>query len=152
MLILNTDMWEKDSILKMHSSTSWNQADAGVMTQCALKQIKDCLQEVTDSGKKMILIVDLSKGDFPPWMQALSIAKFFMNVKSLLKTGMAFTIIYASTEEQQKWINRILTVYTPARPVEMVTNKKDIVVKITEYKKSPEHKGHNNTPVMVACN
>lgn len=151
MLILNTDMWKSDYILKMYSSTSWNKPDAGILTQCALIQVKDCLQEVTSLGKEMILIVDLSKGEFPPWMQSLSIAKFFMGIKSLIKSGMAFTIIYASTKDQEKWIKRILSVYTPAKPVEMVTSKKDIVAKITEHRKSPEHNRHN-TPLMVVCN
>jgi hypothetical protein len=78
--------------------------------------------------------VDLSKGSFPPWMQALSIAKFFVSLKKLIVKGLAFTLIYTVTEQQKTWIKRILMLYTPSRPMHMVNNKEEIKQKINEYK------------------
>lgn len=134
MLILNTDMWNSHSIVKMYSSNKWCDIDSGIMTTCALKQIKSYLEEAISNEKEMILIIDLSKGDFPPWMQVLSIAKFFMSLKTLISKGMAFTLIYAINDTQKKWINRILNIYKPIKPVDMVYNKKDITAKIIQHK------------------
>jgi len=98
-----------------------------------LRQIKDYLEEMGKSAEKMILIIDLSKGIFPPWMQALSIAKFFVSLKTLLVKGLAFTLILACTDEQKIWINRILMIYTPARPVHIVESKDGIRQRINAH-------------------
>ncbi len=138
-MILNNHLWDDHRIIKVQSSTKadWSKPDSAIITQCILMQIKACLLEVNESDdQKMILIIDLSKGSFPPWMEALKIAKFFVEVKQLLKSGLAFTLIYTVTETQKTWINRILMMYTPARPVHMVESKDEIRQKINEYKGS----------------
>ena len=136
MLIINTDLWSDHRIVKVRSSSqvNWEKPDSAVITKCILNQIKGYLTEVNESEEKMILIMDLSKGSFPPWMQALTIARFFVSLKTLLVGGLAFTLIYAITEEQKTWINRILMIYTPARPVHIVESKDEIRQKINEYR------------------
>ena len=128
MLILNQDLWSTHRIVKVSSSSQekWSQNDATIITQCVLEQIKAHLTEVKDTEEKMVLIVDLSKGSFPPWMQALRIAKFFVSMRSLLIASLDYTIMYVSTESQKIWINRILKIYTPARPVRIVEDKEKI--------------------------
>ena len=136
MLVLNADLWDDHRIIKVRSSSKakWDKPDSSLITQCVLSQIKEHLTEVEESNEKMILIIDLSKGSFPPWMQALSIARFFVALKSLLISSLAFTLIYAVTEDQKTWINRILMIYTPARPVHMVSTKGEIRNRINEYR------------------
>ena len=136
MLILNTDLWGDHRIVKVRSGSKeeWDKPDSSVITQCILNQIKDLLVEVGESQEKMILIIDLSKGSFPPWMQAINIARFFVSLKDLLLKGLAFTLILTVTEQQKTWLGRILMIYTPARPVHMVESKAEIREKINEYK------------------
>lgn len=136
MLVLNTDLWSDHRIVKVRSSSRmhWDKPDSALITQCILNEIKTYLTEVNDIGEKMVLIIDLSKGSFPPWMQALTIAKFFVSLKSLLVKGLAFTLIYAVTDEQKTWVNRILMVYTPARPVHIVASKEEIRQKINAHR------------------
>lgn len=136
MLIINTDLWKDHRIVKLRSGSEedWGKPDSSVITQCILNQIKEFLTEVGESEEKMILIIDLSKGSFPPWMQAITIARFFVSMKDLLIQGLAFTLIYTVTEKQKTWLNRILMLYTPARPVHMVESKEEIREKINEYK------------------
>jgi len=136
MLILNTDLWGDHRIVKVRSGSKeeWDKPDSSVITQCILNQIKDLLVEVGESEEKMILIIDLSKGSFPPWMQAINIARFFVSLKALLLKGLAFTLILTVTEQQKTWLRRILMIYTPARPVQMVESKSEIREKINEYK------------------
>ena len=135
MLVLNSDLWSTHRIIKVRSSskTHWDKPDSSLITHCVLRQIKDYLEEVGKSAEKMILIIDLSKGIFPPWMQALSIAKFFVSLKTLLVKGLAFTLILACTDEQKIWINRILMIYTPARPVHIVESKDEIRQRINAH-------------------
>ncbi len=134
MLIINTDLWKDHRIVKVRSGSEeeWKKPDSSVITQCIMNQIKEFLTEVGE--EKMILIIDLSKGSFPPWMQAITIARFFVSMKDLLIQGLAFTLIYTVTEQQKTWLNRILMIYTPARPVHMVESKEEIREKINEYK------------------
>ena len=120
MLILTETMWETDRILKVKSSAEWDKKDASLITRCVLERIKDCLKITQKTDKKMTIIIDLSHGDFPPWLEAIKIAKFFVSMKSLLQESLDFTVIYAPTATQQLWIGRILKLYTPARPVHMV--------------------------------
>lgn len=123
MLVLNTDLWKDHRIIKVRSSSEWHKPDAPLLTNCILEQVKSFLAEATKDDTKMILIIDLSKGDFPPWSQALKIAKFFVFHRSLILSGLAFSLIYAVNREQRTWINRILSIYTPAKPVHIVESK-----------------------------
>jgi hypothetical protein len=138
MLVLNADLWKDHCIVKVRSSSKakWGKPDAALITQCVLSQIKEYLTEVEKRNEKMILIIDLSKGSFPPWMQTISIARFFVSLKSLLISSLAFTLIYTITKDQKTWINRILMIYTPARPVHMVSTKDEIRKWINEYRES----------------
>jgi hypothetical protein len=135
MLVLNADLWSTYRIIKINSSsqTHWEKPDSSLMTHCVLRQIKSYLEEMSTSLEKMILIVDLSKGAFPPWIQALSIAKFFVSLKTLLVRSLEFTLMITSTDEQKTWINRILMIYTPARPVHIVESKDEIRYRINEH-------------------
>ncbi len=130
MLVLTDKLWSDNHIIKVHSSTleDWGKPEARLITKCVLEQIKGYMTDIQESnGKKMILIVDLSKGCFPPWMEALRIAhKVNSSMKKLIVTALDFTIMYVTTEHQELWLNRILSIYKPARPVHIVHSKKEI--------------------------
>uniref|UniRef100_A0A6C0LUZ7 CRAL-TRIO domain-containing protein n=1 Tax=viral metagenome TaxID=1070528 RepID=A0A6C0LUZ7_9ZZZZ len=130
MLILTDKLWLDNHIIKVHSSTSedWKKVESRILTTCVLEQIKSHLTEVKENGsKRMVLIIDLSKGCFPPWFEALRIAHYsHTNMKKLIVEALDFTIIYVTTPNQETWINRLLSLYSPARPVHIVHTKKEI--------------------------
>jgi hypothetical protein len=130
MLLLTETLWQTDRILKVKSSSDWSQTDASLITRCVLERIQECLKSTQDTNKKMRLIIDLSQGDFPPWLEAIKIAKFFVSMKALLEGGLEFTVIYAPTDMQQLWLGRILRLYTPARPVHMVKTVDELKAQI----------------------
>ena len=133
MLVLTDKLWADSHIVKVHSSSEedWNKPDSPLITRCVLDRIRSYMEEIkSGGGPPMILIIDLSKGCFPPWIQAIKIAKFFVSMKSLILASLEYTIIYSATEQQDIWLNRILTIYTPARPVHIVHSKKEIKQKI----------------------
>ena len=72
MLVLNTDLWKDHHIIKVRSSSEWHKPDAPLLTNCILEQVKSFLAEAAKDDVKMILIIDLSKGDFPPWTNRVS--------------------------------------------------------------------------------
>lgn len=130
MLVLTDDLWLSNHILKVNSSPieDWGKLESPLLTKCVLSQIKSYLTEVKESeGKKIILIVDLSKGCFPPWLEALRIAHYtHSNMKKLIVEALDFTIMYVTSETQETWVNRILRIYKPSRPIHIVHSKKEI--------------------------
>ena len=134
MLIPNETLWETDRILKIEGSDAWDNKDSPVITDCVLKMIKSHLEEATVAGEEAILIIDLSKGVFPPWTQVLKIAKFFVVMRSLIVSGLACTVLYASTPDQKTWSDRVLALYTPAKPVHVVSSKKGMREVISGYR------------------
>ena len=125
MLVINETLWDKDHILKVYSSCDWDKPDAYIITDCVLETIRERLLLAKD--KQAILIVDLSKGEFPPWSQVLKIAKNFVLMRDLIVSGLECTIIYANTDEKKQWIDRVLMIYAPAKPVHVVRSKDDIL-------------------------
>ena len=126
MLVINEKLWDEDHILKVHSSSDWDKPDAYIITDCVLETIRERLRAAKEAQKEAILIVDLSKGAFPPWSQVLKIAKNFVMMRDLIVTGLECTVIYADTDEKQQWIDRVLMIYTPAKPVHVVRTRDDI--------------------------
>ena len=135
MLLLNSDLWKTNFILKIQSSSKWDSPDSSILTNCNLKQIKSLLREIADTENEGVLIIDLSHGEFPPWREALKIAQFFSKIRSLIVSGLKCTIIYAPTEKQRTWMGRILMLYSPSKPVYIVKTKKEIRQYIPQRKK-----------------
>lgn len=124
MLVINKELWETDNIINLHT-TKWEK-DSHIITNCTLKEIKNLIEKSIDNNKRCVLLVDCTKGDFPPFIQALKIAKFFFGIRSIIKNGLDYTIMYIKNENHKKWINRILKIYTPARPLHILNSKKEI--------------------------
>ncbi len=138
MLIPNDKLWESDRILMVQNTTDWEKGDASVMTDCALNMVKTHLEEASLAGDGLILIIDLTCGDFPPWTQVLRIVKFFVTMRSLLISGLTCTVIYANTSNQKTWIDRVLNLYSHARPVHVVETKESIKDIVAGYRKPVE--------------
>jgi len=140
MLIIKEQLWKSHQILKLHSSCLWNKPDAYIITDCVLNKVKSYLQEATDTSKEAILIIDLSKGEFPPWFQVLKMAKFFVMMRNLILSGLTCTVIYAKTENQKIWVDRLLSLYTPAKPTHVVRTKIKIKETISHYRRKTKTK------------
>ena len=126
MIIVNTDLWETDKIVKLYSS-DWK-SDSAIMTNCALEKLKTLIEKCISEQTRCVLVVDCNKGEFPPFFQALKIAKFLFGLKAIIKEGLEYTILLVKNETHKKWINRILALYTPARPLHILNSKKEAKV------------------------
>ena len=134
MLILNEDLWDNDNILKFYCSNNWEKDDTFVMTQCALERMKKLLIDVYYNDKEGILLCDCNKGEFPPMKQALQIVSYMVSIKEQLENGLAYTIVYAKSEENRNWVKSILKIYVPVKPVYIVSSKEEVKQLILENK------------------
>jgi len=125
MIILNKELWESDRILKLRSSENWDGNDVSIMLDCALSELKVTLEEC-DSSKRAILIIDCNKGMVPPLYQISKIALFFVKMKPLIKKYLNFTIIYSKKDDYKIWLDTVLKLYVPARPIHIAKNKDDV--------------------------
>lgn len=123
MLIVNTDLWDSDKIVKLYSG-EWK-TDSAIMTNCALEKLKSLIKECGETKNRCVLVVDCNKGEFPPFFQALKIAKFLFGLKTIIEQGLEYTILLVKNETHKNWINRILSLYTPARPLHILNSKKE---------------------------
>ena len=138
MIILNKDLWESDRILKLRSSENWEGKDVSVMLDCTLKEIKSILGECEPS-KRAIFIIDCNKGMVPPLYQISKIALFFVKMKPILIKYLDFTIIYSKEDDYKIWLDTVLKLYVPARPINIARNKDDVKSLISQRGTIPEN-------------
>ena len=135
MLILNEELWEKDRIIKISCSNIWEKNDTYIIVECVFKRLKELLIDANDTKREGILICDCNKGTFPPVSHAINIVSYMVSIKKYIENGLACTIIYAKSDEHIKFINNILKIYTPAKPVNIVSTKDDIKKKLVKFRK-----------------
>lgn len=126
MLILNDDLWEKNRIIKICCSSKWKEKDSYIISNCILKRLKKFLIEAHISGREGILLCDCNKGEFPPMLIALEIVKFMVSIKKEIQNGLLYTIIYVKSVDNRNWINNILKIYKPAKPVKILSTKEEV--------------------------
>ena len=123
MLVLQKDLWEKDKILKVLSDDKWSEKDAIIISDCALNELKNLLLEC---NIKCILILDCNKGEVPPIMYLTRCAAFLLGIKDIIGDSVYFSIIYDKLNTSQNWIDIILKLYKPVRPLFRLNSKSQI--------------------------
>lgn len=127
MIILNDKLYSSEKVIKMTFSNDWSKSDTSIMTKCILNKFKSYLENCKDENKKVILIIDTNKGEIPPMSQLISIFKEISSMKSEIEHGMNFTIVYSESDNYQKWLDIILKIYKPIKPLKIAKNKKEII-------------------------
>jgi len=127
MLILKDKLWEDNRILKIISSDNWTGKDTGIMLECVFQEIRNKLEEARNTERKGILILDSTKGEVPPLFYLGKIVSFLLGIKKLLQDGLQFTLLYSNRDSGFKtWVDIILKMYTPARPLFVVNTEDEI--------------------------
>jgi len=126
MLILHTELWESDNVAKIQCSENWSEKDSSLITTCVLDQIKQLLNEVPAPEDQGVLLFDCTKGSFPPMTEAMRIVKFMVSIKPQIQNGLKFSIVYVKSKTNKDWINSILKIYTPVRPVHVISTKEEV--------------------------
>ena len=126
MLLLNKDLWESDRILKVKCSENWEQDDTTILVDCALQEVKTLIEESAQKCKRCVLLLDCNKGEVPPMFQLGKMMSFLISIKSSIVAGVDFSMIYSKQDNYKHWLDIILQMYTPARPLHIVKNKESI--------------------------
>ena len=126
MLILNTELWNSDNVAKIQCSENWSEKDSSLITTCVLEQIKNLLNEVITPEEQGVLLFDCTKGSFPPMTESMRIVKFMVSIKPEIEKGLNFSIVYVKSKINRDWINGILRIYRPVRPVHVVSTKEEV--------------------------
>lgn len=126
MLILNTELWDSDNVAKIQCSENWSEKDSSLITTCVLDQIKKLLNDVPTPEEQGVLLFDCTKGSFPPMTEAMRIVKFMVSIKPQIQNGLSFSIVYVKSKTNRDWINGVLKIYRPVRPVHVVSTKEEV--------------------------
>lgn len=126
MLILHTELWNSDNVAKIQCSENWSEKDSSLITTCVLDQIKQLLNDVSTPEEQGVLLFDCTKGSFPPMTEAMRIVKFMVSIKPQIQNGLKFSIVYVKSKTNRDWINGILKIYTPVRPVHVISTKEEV--------------------------
>ena len=126
MLIISKSMWTSHRMVEIHCSDDWPANDITVMLDCSLNEIKSIMEDLVDEQKMGVLLIDCNRGEFPPWWIVLKIAAFLSTLQDLIKSSLNFTLMYAKDNSQKIWINRVLQIYAPIRPVHIVETTEQI--------------------------
>lgn len=126
MLILHTELWNSDNVAKIQCSENWSEKDSSLITTCVLDQIKKLLNDVSTQEEQGVLLFDCTKGSFPPMTEAMRIVKFMVSIKPQIQNGLKFSIVYVKSKTNRDWINGILKIYTPVRPVHVISTKEEV--------------------------
>lgn len=126
MLILSKKLWNTDHIIKLHCSNNWDASDTSIICDCVFLEIKKLIIEAKNSGKPAYIICDCTKGELPTFSIAIKFAKSMSSIHDILKDGLVCTILYIKSETVKVWFDRILSVYTPVRPIYIVDDKSAI--------------------------
>lgn len=122
MLILNTKHLEKHCILKLKCDSIW---DDKLKFQANVKETLENIKLILQNGNQIKLIFNTSVGDFPPLFEILRIIAFLGSIRNLIKEKLDFTILYIK-EDKDKWLDYILSIYTPVRPIHVAKSKQEI--------------------------
>lgn len=125
MLLLNTEHWENKKILKLKCDHDWNSEKVTTNIDETMIKLKQYLEECVTNSTKCVLILNGYVGELPPMYELMRIVAFFVKIRHLIKEALDFTILYTKGEEK-KWIDLIFSLYTPIRPVHIVSTKEDV--------------------------
>lgn len=126
MIVLSKKLWESNHIIKLHCTSDWKSEDTSILCECIYSELKKLLIEAKELNKPAYIICDCTKGELPPFVQAIKFAKFMTTIRPILEGGLECTILYIKSESAILWFHRIFSIYTPARPVHIIKDKNDI--------------------------
>jgi hypothetical protein len=136
MLVLQKELWHSDKILKILSTLDWEASDTEVMLNCVFAGIEELLQDAIKKNVKCVIILDCNRGNVPPIYYIGKCITFLLRIKKLIADCVYFTLIYDKDEDQQKkWVDIILKMYTPTRPIFSVNSRQQILKILSEKEK-----------------
>lgn len=132
MLLISSEKILDMDIIHISCGKTWDSKDTQVMVDCALRSIKEKLLEVQQIKKRAVFLCDCKTGTLPPPGIVLQIVTFLLSIGKLINEALLCTIMNAKDKDQTFWLDQILKVYRPQKPLYIIYSDKDIKTKIEE--------------------
>lgn len=127
MIILQEKKIKKIICLEISSSKKWDDPDTQVLVNCVLIQMRKRLEQSLKNKEKVVLIWTTNNGIIPPWNNMLQILNFMISINKLLDSCVLYNIVVCINKDQEFWVNKILSIYTPTKPLKLARNNTDIL-------------------------
>ena len=132
MLLVSSEKILDVDIIHISCGKTWDSNDTQVMVDCALRSVKQKLIQIQKNNKKAVFLCDCKSGTLPPPGTVLQIITFLLSIGRLIQDSLICTIMNATDKDQTFWLDQILKVYKPQKPLHIVYEDKDIEIKIKE--------------------
>ena len=136
MIVIQDKLLKEKYILNVYCTDDWNSEISKVMLQGSLTQLKETLEQIVQENFRVKLFIDCTKGKLPSIQQGLKIAMFMKGIEGIIQNAVDFTVLYATTPIQQSFMEQILKIYTPVRPI--------VIAKSVDELKNTLRNGPNN--------
>lgn len=136
MLLVSNEKLLGLDIIHISCGKTWNSNDTRVMVDCALLAVKDALSKAKNEKKLAVFLCDCKTGTLPPPGTVMQIVTFLLSIGNLIENALLCTIMNAKDKDQTFWLDQILKVYKPHKPLHIIYDEKDIEKKILETQKS----------------
>lgn len=133
MLILEEKNIDNTTCLEISSSNNWDAPDTQIMVDCVLIQIRKRLEQSQKIKEKIVLIWTSKNGTTPPWTRMLQIINFMISISKLLDSCVLYNVVVCINKDQEFWVNKVLSIYTPKKPLKLARNNADILSILSSY-------------------
>jgi hypothetical protein len=85
------------------------------------------LKSIMSKAEYQFIFLWILNENMPSFSSVMKIVGKLVLLYNNLKSSVDFNIIYCTDDDKLKLINRILSVYEPARPIKLAKTKEDVV-------------------------
>jgi hypothetical protein len=114
-------------VLKVYCDSDWNINMDRHINESATK-----LKSILSNAEYQFIFLWILNENMPSFSSVMKIVGKLVLLYNDLKSSVDFNIIYCTDDDKLKLINRILSVYEPARPIKLAKTKEDVVDLINE--------------------
>ena len=114
-------------VLKVSCDSDWN-----CNTDLHIEQSFDILKKIIKESEHQFVFLWILNENLPSFSVILKIVSKLILLHSELKVSVDFNILYCTNEDILKLIEKILSIYEPARPIKIARNKDELLMLINQ--------------------
>jgi hypothetical protein len=109
-------------VLKVYCDSDWN-----INMDHHINESSTKLKSIMSKAEYQFIFLWILNENMPSFSSVMKIVGKLVLLYNNLKSSVDFNIIYCTDDDKLKLINRILSVYEPARPIKLAKTKEDVV-------------------------
>lgn len=113
-------------ILKGFCTDDWSGEDASKNVNEISERVQKILEREIENKNKFVFLWVCKENTMPPTYLLMKTVVNLMGVRKLLNKALSHSVIYTPTEASKKWMDFVLSLYTPARPCYLVSTEEEL--------------------------